>query len=84
MRRLYGTIEDAALAKENAIAHYNEFGTIKDYQATPLNFKSIINKLVTPADFEGLTDEQLIEVYKSDNTTDEERGVIESIVKARG
>ena len=84
LRRLYGTIEDAALAKENAIAHYNEFGTIKDYQATPLNFKSIINKLVTPTDFEGLTDEQLIEVYKSDNTTDEERGVIESIVKARG
>ena len=84
LRRLYGTIEDAALAKENAIAHYNEFGTIKGYQSAPLNFESIMNKLVAPNDFEGLTDEQLLEVYKSDDTTDEERDVIESIVKARG
>ena len=84
LRRLYGTIEDAALAKENAIAHYNEFGTIKGYQSSPLNFESIMNDLVSPSDFEGLTDEQLLKVYESDDTTDEERDVIESIVKARG
>ena len=83
LRRLYGTIEDAALAKENAIAHYNEFGTIKGYQSAPLNFESIMNKLVAPNDFEGLTDEQLLKVYQSNDTTDEERDVIESIVKAR-
>ena len=83
LRRLYGTIEDAALAKESGIEFYNKNSTIKGYQATPLVFDSIMNKLINSTDFESLSDEQLIKVYQSDDTTDDERDVIESIVKSR-
>tara|TARA_R110002020_G_scaffold469000_1_gene693675 strand:+ start:133 stop:1392 length:1260 start_codon:yes stop_codon:yes gene_type:complete len=83
LRRLYGTIEDAALAKESGIEFYNKNSTIKGYQATPLVFDSIMNKLINSTDFESLSDEQLLKVYQSNDTTDEERDVIESIVKSR-
>ena len=85
LKRLYGTIEDAATAKENAIAYYNEHGgTIKGYQAEPINFDSIMKKLVSTSDFENLTDEELKAFYADENTSEAELRAIEELVDSRG
>tara|TARA_R110002020_G_scaffold278093_2_gene493522 strand:- start:124 stop:1230 length:1107 start_codon:yes stop_codon:yes gene_type:complete len=59
LKRLQNTIKDAAQAKENAITYYNSNSTLKGYESTPLDFDSILNKIVSSNDYNNLSDEQL-------------------------
>ena len=59
LERLQNTIRDAAEAKEKAITHYNTNKTLKGYTSEPLDFDSILNKLVVSGDYDGLSEDQL-------------------------
>tara|TARA_R110000737_G_scaffold306647_1_gene314375 strand:+ start:155 stop:1351 length:1197 start_codon:yes stop_codon:yes gene_type:complete len=64
LQRLYITIEEAARAKEEGIAYFNENRTIKGYEARALDFDSIMNSIVLSSDYDNMTDDDLKRLYE--------------------
>jgi len=81
LERLYTTIVEAAKAKEEAIAYFNENRTLKGYESKVLDFNSIMNNMVQTADYENMTDDQLEEMFQ--NSDDKERDAIIKLLKER-
>ena len=81
LQRLYDTIDQAARAKEAAIAYYEEKGTLQGYTVPTLDFQSIMSGLVQESDFEGMTDEELKEYFA--NASEDEQEIILEMVRAR-
>ena len=77
LKRLQNTIKDAAQAKENAITYYNSNSTLKGYESTPLDFDSILNKIVSSNDYDNLSDEQLRKI--SEESPEEIDAIIEHL-----
>ena len=81
LQRLYDTIDQAARAKEAAIAYYDEKGTLQGYEIPTLDFESIMNNLVQESDFEGMTDDEIKEYFA--NASPEEQEIILEMLRAR-
>jgi len=81
LERLYTTIVEAAKAKEEAIAYFNENRTLKGYESKVLDFNSIMINMVQTADYENMTDDQLEEMFQ--NSDDKERDAIIKLLKER-
>ena len=81
LERLYTTIVEAAKAKEEAIAYFNENRTLKGYKSKVLDFNSIMNSMVQTADYDNMTDTELEEIFQ--NSDDKERDAIIKLLKER-
>ena len=81
LQRLYTTIEEAARSKQDAINYFDANRTLRGYTAAPLDFNSIMSSLVTPTDFDNMTDEE-IEGYFN-NAGAEEQEIILEFLKQR-
>tara|TARA_R110000824_G_C15220840_1_gene677569 strand:- start:2854 stop:4107 length:1254 start_codon:yes stop_codon:yes gene_type:complete len=81
LKRLYITIEEAARAKEEGIGYFNDNGTIKGYEARPLDFNSIINSIVLSSDYDNMTDDELKKLYKEGDKT--EKNAILNLLRQR-
>tara|TARA_R110000796_G_scaffold8232_4_gene27291 strand:+ start:166 stop:1407 length:1242 start_codon:yes stop_codon:yes gene_type:complete len=81
LKRLYITIEEAARAKEEGVAYFNDNGTIKGYEARPLDFNSIINSIVLSSDYDNMTDDELKKLYKEGDKT--EKNAILNLLRQR-
>ena len=81
LQRLYNTIAEAAKAKEDAIAYYQENRTLKGYTVVPLDFNSIMDSMISSTDYENMTDEELLTYF--DLADKREQDVILKLVEQR-
>ena len=84
LKRLYKTIEDAANAKNEAIAYFDEKGTLQGYSLkAPVNFNDIHASMVQESDFDNISDEDLAKIIKDERTEIKEREVAIAVARKR-
>jgi hypothetical protein len=84
LKRLYKTIEDAANAKNEAIAYFDEKGTLQGYSLkAPVNFNEIHASVVQESDFDNISDEDLAKIIKDERTEIKEREVAIAVARKR-
>jgi hypothetical protein len=84
LKRLYKTIEDAANAKNAAIAYFDEKGTLQGYSLqAPISFDDIHASVVQESDFDNVSDEDLASIIKDPRTEIKERQVAIEVARRR-
>ena len=84
LKRLYKTIEDAANAKNEAIAYFDEKGTLQGFSLkAPVNFDDIHASVVQESDFDEISDEDLAKIIKDERTEILERQVAIAVARKR-
>ena len=84
LKRLYKTIEDAANAKNAAIAYFDEKGTLQGYSLqAPISFDDIHSSVVQESDFDNVSDEDLASIIKDPRTEIKERQVAIEVARRR-
>ena len=67
--------------KKKVLRIFNDNGTIKGYEARPLDFNSIINSIVLSSDYDNMTDDELKKLYKEGDKT--EKNAILNLLRQR-
>ena len=74
--RLLAKTEATFLQREEQSQYFKEKGTLKGYEAPEYNFKNFLNDILFP-EFEGLSDEQLIEQYRQSQNVDYRQSILD-------
>tara|TARA_A100001515_G_scaffold124709_1_gene109085 strand:- start:2740 stop:3930 length:1191 start_codon:yes stop_codon:yes gene_type:complete len=84
LKRLYKTIEDAANAKNEAIAYFDEKGTLQGFSLkAPVNFDDIHASVVQESDFDNISDEDLAAIIRDPRTEIKERQIAIEVARRR-
>ena len=81
LQRLYFTVHSAKEAKEAAYQYYKDNGSLKGYEAVPINFDSIMSDLVSTTDYENMSNDELERIFPTVDPYEQE--VILEIARKR-
>ena len=65
-------------AKEDRIAYYKKEGTLRGYEGEQ-SVDSLLNAIIQPEDYAGLSDDQLMTIFKDPNTSEAEHNAIRKL-----
>jgi len=79
LERLRAETYNMMKAKEDKIAYLKNVGTLRGYEGEQ-SIDSLINAIIKPEDYAGLSDDQLMTIFKDPNTSEAELNAIRKLV----
>ena len=79
LERLRTETFNSIKSKEDKIAYIKKEGTLRGYEGEQ-SVDSLLKAIIKPEDYAGLSDDQLMTIFKDPNTSEEELNAIRKLI----